>query len=112
MNTFSSIYNPNSFVFVCLTVVEVASSNKQDLQVNNQDQNQNFDSGTESKFSLVSALADLWAHFKQPVDGLPQKSHVVVRRNVLKYGDLLREALGMEAKSEISREHKYLNFLK
>lgn len=36
MNTFSSIYNPNSFVFVCLTGVEVASSNKQHKQVNNQ----------------------------------------------------------------------------
>lgn len=33
--TFSSIYNPNSFVFVCLTV-EVTSSNKQHKQVNNQ----------------------------------------------------------------------------
>lgn len=76
-------------------------------------QTSNKNKGTiRVKFSLVSVLPDLWAHFKQPVDGLPQKSHVVVRRNVLKYGDLLREALGMEAKREISREHKYLHFLK
>lgn len=42
---------------------------------------------------LASALADLWTHHKQPVNGLLQEAHAVVGGYVPKHRDLLREAL-------------------
>ncbi len=51
---------------------------------------------TEQTSHLMNALADVWAHNKQPVDGLFQETHVVVRCDVPKHVDLLREALNME----------------
>lgn len=63
------------------------------------------------KFSLAGCLANVWAHDEQPVNGLPQKSHVVVSRNVLKHRDLLREALEREGKWKVSGKHKSLHFL-
>lgn len=41
----------------------------------------------------VSVLADVWAHNKQPVNGLLQEAHVVVGCYVSKHGDLLGEVL-------------------
>lgn len=60
---------------------------------------------------LMSALADVWAHDKQPVDRLLQEAHAVVRCNVSKHSDLLREALERKEKNAMRTMSSRTNHL-
>lgn len=49
---------------------------------------------------MESLLVDLWTHYHEPIDCLPQELHVVVRGDVPEHVHLLKEALKIQQKKK------------